>query len=111
MPRSPRTSAHSPVVDDDLIVRTWNIVAEEMWGLRSSEVVGRPFFDIDSGLPVEELRHQLETTNATNNLPGDVVVKAVNRRGRQVQLRVKFTPLHSSQRPGVVMLIEDVKTE
>ncbi len=97
------------VVDENYIVRTWNTVDEEMWGLRADEVVGQQFFDIDSGLPVAELRTQLEATQANPSITDDeVAVDAVNRRGRPVRLRIRFTKLHASHRLGVVMLIEDV---
>ena len=95
------------VVDDRQIVRTWNIVAEEMWGLRASEVIGRLFFDLDIGLPVDGFRHQLAVSMEHDGELDDIVVDAVNRRGRALRCRVRFTALASSDRPGVVMLIEE----
>ena len=96
------------VVDDKQIVRTWNLIAEEMWGLRATEVIGRVFFDLDIGLPVDGLRRQLDTASEHDGELDDVIVDAINRRGRAVQCRVRFTPLHGSERPAVVMLIEEV---
>ena len=96
------------VVDDQQKVRTWNIVAEEMWGLRAAEVIGHSVFDLDSGLPAEQLRRSLDATAKQDEETNDVVFDAVNRRGRTIRCRVKFTPLHSADQPGVVMLVEDV---
>ena len=36
-------------------VQTWNLQAEEMWGLRGEEVVGKNFLGLDIGLPIEML--------------------------------------------------------
>ncbi len=99
------------VVDEHHVVRTWNIVAEDMWGLRADEVVGQSLFDLDSGLPVEELRSQIavtrDSTDSTDSTE-DLLLDAVNRRGRRVRLRVRFTQLYANEGRGVVMLIEDV---
>jgi two-component system CheB/CheR fusion protein len=96
------------VVDENQLVRTWNVVAEDMWGLRAKEVIGQSLFDLDIGLPVEDLRHEIESNVDRPEGIGDIVIDAVNRRGRSVRCRVRFTALHSAERPGVVMLMEDV---
>ncbi|MCL1469043.1 PAS domain-containing protein [Argonema galeatum] len=44
------------VLDTRLGVQLWNNTAEDLWGLRSDEAIGRFFFDLDIGLPVEQLR-------------------------------------------------------
>jgi two-component system CheB/CheR fusion protein len=95
------------VVDDERMVRTWNVVAEEMWGLHADEVVGRSLFGLDSGLPVEQLRAGIDFGMRHPESVGDLVLGAMNRRGRAVRCRVKFTRLHSAERPGIVMLIEE----
>ncbi|WP_448205793.1 CheR family methyltransferase [Azospirillum sp. sgz302134] len=48
------------VLDQDLSVRSWNRWGENMWGLRSEEVQGEAFLDLDIGLPVQKLRGDLE---------------------------------------------------
>ena len=96
------------VVDDKRIVRTWNLIAEEMWGLRADEVVGRPLLELDSGLPVDQIRSHLEFGAIMDSPADEIVVDATNRRGRPVRCRVRFAPLQSAERPGVVMLIENV---
>ena len=96
------------VLDSDLTVRTWNAGAEEMWGLRADEVIGQPFFDLDIGLPVDKLRLQIDATGSDRVDADDMVVAAVNRRGRAVQCRVRFAQLAGSHRAGVVLLMEEV---
>jgi two-component system, chemotaxis family, CheB/CheR fusion protein len=96
------------VVDERQIVRIWNVAAEETWGMRSDEVVGRALFDLDIGLPVDRLIGQLDTVTSPAGDMDDLVLDAVNRRGRKIRCRVRFTPLRNAERPGVVMLIEDV---
>lgn len=43
------------VVDADLVVSPWNDPAQQMWGLRSDEVVGKEFLGLDIGLRVQRL--------------------------------------------------------
>jgi PAS domain S-box-containing protein len=81
------------VVDRDLEILLWNARAEDLWGLRRDEVVGRNLLSLDIGLPVEQLRVPLRAalTSADNASESDV--QAVNRRGRQVVCRVSTMPL------------------
>ncbi len=98
------------VVDDQHIVRTWNAIAEDMWGLRGDEVVGRSLFDLDIGLPVEQLRQSIDAGLQQPEPVDSVVLDAINRRGRPVRCTIRFTRLHSAAQPGIVMLIEDRST-
>ena len=53
------------VLDSDLLVRSWNKGAEELWGLRADEVRQQPFFNLIFGLPTGEVRdlvHQCLTS-------------------------------------------------
>src|SRR5215831_310645 len=43
------------VIDPKLQVLAWNHRAEDLWGLRASEVQGRHLMNLDIGLPVEQL--------------------------------------------------------
>src|SRR3989449_7970257 len=47
------------VLDANLAVEVWNRQAEDLWGLRADEVRGKPFLNLDIGLPVEELKTPL----------------------------------------------------
>ncbi len=81
------------VVGPDRKVRLWNSRAEDLWGLREEEVRGVDFMDIDTGLPVQELRHTLDACLARQVDGSEVTVDAVNRRGRRVRCQVTVNPL------------------
>ena len=98
------------VVDRDLQVRKWSRRAEDMWGLRSDEVVQRNFLNLDIGLPVDRLRAPIRACLAGEAEFLDLSLDATNRRGRPVQVRVSCTPLrlNSSGEPrGVILLMEE----
>jgi two-component system CheB/CheR fusion protein len=80
------------VVDRDLRVKMWNRRAEDLWGLRTEEVTGQHFLNLDIGLPLEMLRPLLR--GALGGETGEAQVDAVNRRGRPVAVRVVCTPLN-----------------
>jgi two-component system CheB/CheR fusion protein len=98
------------VVDDQHIVRTWNAIAEDVWGLRGEEVVGHSLFDLDIGLPVEQLRQSIDAGLQQPEPVDSLVLDAINRRGRPVRCTIRFTRLHSAAKPGIVMLIENRST-
>jgi two-component system CheB/CheR fusion protein len=100
------------VLDRDLRVQLWNRQAEELWGVRSEEVVGQPMLRLDIGLPVEQLAQPL-TECLTGKVGGfrETSVAATNRRGRSIRCRVICTPLiaeNGSPPDGVVILMEEV---
>ncbi|MGY1714526.1 CheR family methyltransferase [Geodermatophilus sp. SYSU D01106] len=97
------------VVDQDLRVLAWNAAAEDLWGLRQDEVVDQYLLNLDVGLPVSQL-HALLRRQVAGDGPAHetVVLQAVNRRGRAVQIRVTvsaFTP-GSGGRSGAVVLMD-----
>jgi two-component system CheB/CheR fusion protein len=79
------------VVDRELRVEMWNRRAEDLWGLRTGEVTGQHFLNLDIGLPFEQVRPLLRS--ALGGEAGEAVVDAVNRRGRAVTVRVACVPL------------------
>lgn len=81
------------VVDRDLRIRMWNRRAEDLWGLRTSEVVGQHFLNLDIGLPFEKLRPMLRGSLGEDGSSQEVSVDAINRRGRAVMVRVACAPL------------------
>lgn len=92
------------VVYKDLLVRVWNSWSEEEWGLRTDEVLGKNVFNLDIGLPVDELREPLRRLVAAEGYETRAL-EALNRRGRRVRLRVELTSLlFSGGRPGVMLL-------
>jgi two-component system CheB/CheR fusion protein len=83
------------VVDQDMRVRMWNRRAEDLWGLRSCEVLGQHFLNLDIGLPVDRLRPVVRSALGTSGSADEITVDAVNRRGRDVVVRVACTPLRN----------------
>jgi two-component system, chemotaxis family, CheB/CheR fusion protein len=97
------------VVDQDLRVSSWNRRAEDLWGLRAAEVIGQHFLNLDIGLPFEALRPLLRTASAPGGSAGEVILQAVNRRGRTITVRVVCTPLRDHRTPssdGAIVVME-----
>ncbi|MBO3742857.1 CheR family methyltransferase [Actinoplanes flavus] len=86
------------VVDADLRIRMWNRHAEDLWGLRSSEVIGQHFLNLDIGLPIDRVRPLLRGSLGAGGASAETKLDAVNRRGRAITVRVACTPLR--QRDG-----------
>ena len=70
------------VVDHQFGIQEWNHRAEDLWGLRSDEIMGQSLLNLDIGLPVEELREPLRRCLAGDAGDNQVVLSATNRRGR-----------------------------
>jgi two-component system CheB/CheR fusion protein len=92
-------------------VRKWSRRAEEMWGLRSDEVLHKNFLNLDIGLPVERLRAPIRACLAQDSEFLDLTLDATNRRGRPIQVRVSCTPLGpgpDKASRGVILLMEEL---
>lgn len=79
------------VKNGDTIV--WNDSAADLWGLRSDEVKGKHFLNLDIGLPVAELKPLLRACIAGESEPAEIDLPAMNRRGKKLLIRVRCTPL------------------
>ena len=95
------------VLDADLDVRVWNDRAADLWGVRSDEVVGEPFFDLDIGLPIKELRTMIRSVLRGKPTHDETVANAMTRRGRRIRCRVSATMLKGRGRAGGVVLVMD----
>ena len=96
------------VLDSDLLVRSWNKGAEELWGLRADEVRNQAFFNLVFGLPTGEVREIVQQCLATGRRTGPVKLAAVNRIGRSINCTVTCSPLKSDGAgEGAVLLMED----
>jgi two-component system CheB/CheR fusion protein len=85
------------VLNRDMAVRSWNRMAEDLWGLRSDEVETAHFLNLDIGLPVDELRQPIRAVLNGTSEGEELVVGAVNRRGRQIDCAVKVSPLRDGE--------------
>lgn len=98
------------VVNRELRVMIWSRRAEDLWGLRTEEVRGGNFLNLDIGLPVEQLRQPIRDCLAGEFDNHKIVVDALNRRGRTIQCQVACTPLQSELGiQGVIMLMEELE--
>ncbi len=97
------------VVNRDLIVDVWSGQAEDLWGLRESEAVGRHLLNLDSGLPGDQLKNPIRAVLAGSPRE-ELTVEAINRRGRSIGLRITATPLLSGDRmAGALLLLEPLE--
>jgi two-component system CheB/CheR fusion protein len=96
------------VLNPELRVRAWNSQAQELWGLRPEETVGQHFLNLDIGLPTDQLRSLIRRTLAGEDGPHEAVVAAVNRRGRNLDVRVLSSALRSrtDDTTGVILTME-----
>ncbi|HYM50967.1 MAG TPA: CheR family methyltransferase [Candidatus Limnocylindrales bacterium] len=97
-------------LDHDLRVALWNHRAEDLWGLRSGEVVGHPLLGLDIGLPVGQLTEPIRQCLRGQDGFTQVTLEAVNRRGRAVRVQVQCSqmPTVDPERPGVIVMMEEL---
>ncbi|WP_017719999.1 CheR family methyltransferase [Kamptonema formosum] len=98
------------VLDDKLSIHLWNGQAEDLWGVRAEEVQGHFFLNLDTGLPVAQLRDIIRTCQAGTAQYQELIVGAVNRRGKSIRCRVSCTPLIGMPRAPlwVIVLMEEI---
>lgn len=98
------------VLDRDQRVQIWNGKARELWGLTAAEAEDEDLMALDIGLPVEKLRQQINDTLTGGSAREEMVLEAINRRGKTFQCRVTFLPLGSGgdgDVSAVIMMMED----
>ena len=96
------------VLDADMRVLVWNRRAEDLWGLRQEESVGQHFLNLDIGLPTGQLRPLIRRALAGEAGPHEMVLPAVNRRGRTILIRVAGSSLSGADgsATGAILLME-----
>src|SRR4051794_21280152 len=98
------------VVDGELRVQVWNQRMEDLWGVRTDEAVGNFLFNLDIGLPVEDLRPTLRRVLSEDSANQPVqLLRAINRRGRNIGLQVTISPLRQETEPattGAIILMD-----
>jgi two-component system, chemotaxis family, CheB/CheR fusion protein len=101
--------AAAVVVDNDLKVTVWNSRAQELWGMRAEEAQGKPLLNLDIGVPVNELRAAVRPVLSAETEHREVVIEAVNRRGKAIRCRISCTPLVvQGERRGAILLMDEV---
>lgn len=96
------------VVDREMKVILWNRECEELWGPRADETIGARLSSLDIGLPLEGVRSLIGNAFVDPESSGEVVVEAVNRRGRPTRVRVTCTAFRSAEKTdgGALLLME-----
>ena len=98
------------VLDHELRVLAWNHRAGDLWGLRTDEVRGKHFLNLDIGLPVLQLTQPIRAC-LNDNDRRETVVDATNRRGKPVAIRVVCSRLVGATDggpPGVILIMREV---
>jgi two-component system CheB/CheR fusion protein len=98
------------VLDRDLKVQVWNRQSEDLWGLRTDEVVGRNFLNLDIGLPVDQLLSCLRGALAGETQHSELRLTARNRRGKSIDVSVSCTPLRAgvaAEPRGAILLVAE----
>ncbi|WP_153035546.1 CheR family methyltransferase [Amycolatopsis sp. YIM 10] len=100
------------VTDTEMRVTAWNRGAEDLWGIRSEEAVGQHLLNLDIGLPVAELRPSVRAALQDARFREVLTLKAVNRRGRTISLRLHCGSLHNPDNEirGVILLMDPEET-
>lgn len=97
------------VVDSTMKVLAWNARAEDLWGVRTDEAIGSHLFDLDIGLPLDSLRQPIrEQLDSEPPESASTTMKAVNRRGRAIEVKVTLTHLEQQTASPAAMLVMDV---
>ncbi len=100
------------VLDKTMHVQVWNERAADLWGMRSDEVIGKSFFDLDIGLPAEQLRALVGAGAGGSAIRDELVVDATTRKGRHIRCRVIAHALGDGNAPtGVVVVMEQLKPD
>jgi two-component system CheB/CheR fusion protein len=101
------------VLDRDQSIQLWNGSAAELWGLADREVLSEHFLSLDIGFPVERLKGPIRDALAEEGKSTDLIVDAVNRRGRSFRCRTQVMPLVDSngQNYGAILLMAEAGAE
>jgi two-component system CheB/CheR fusion protein len=105
------TSLRAGVAVLDMHIQIWNRPPQDLWGLRSEEAIGQHFLNPDIGLPVERLRSNVRRAVAEGGDGFEQRLTAINRFGREVEVRVVGTALRRNG-DGVrgAILVMEVET-
>jgi two-component system, chemotaxis family, CheB/CheR fusion protein len=97
------------VVDAEQRVQAWNDRSEDLWGLRSDEVIGKHLMNLDIGLPTDQLRTPIRQCQAGEAPVGRISLQATNRRGRAIRLAVSCSPFALGGNPswGTMITMEE----
>jgi two-component system CheB/CheR fusion protein len=100
------------VLDRSGRIQVWNERAADLWGVSTEEVLGSSFFDLDIGLPTDELKSLVRQGTGGDPRHAELTVAATTRRGRQIRCRVIAHTLGDGEAPaGVVVVMEELQAD
>ncbi len=97
------------VLDTSFNILIWNHAVEDMWGLHQEEVINKSWFSLDIGLPVEQLRVSIRDILSSKKKFQEILINGTNRRGKQIQCYIAFSPLISDNIEGIIMMMTDLE--
>ncbi len=101
------------VIDAEMRIKAWNRGAEDLWGVRREEAEGIHLLNLDIGLPVAEIRPVVREALSDPVYYGELMLDAINRRGRAAVVRLLCSSLRSSngESHGALLMMEETKPE
>ncbi|MEH2338143.1 CheR family methyltransferase [Nostoc sp.] len=96
------------VIDNNFNILIWNYMVEDLWGLRTDEVLTKSIFVLDIGLPIEQLRSLIRDSLSGKKQFQEIILNATNRRGRQIKCYLAITPLLDISIQGAVLMMVDI---
>ncbi|MFO0141654.1 MAG: CheR family methyltransferase [Aphanizomenon sp.] len=97
------------VLDSSFNILIWNQTVEDMWGLRTDEVMNKSWFSLDIGLPVEQLRNPIRDIMSCKKKFQEIIINANNRRGKKIQCYLACSPLMNGTVEGVIIMMTDIE--
>lgn len=79
-------------------------------GVSSEETVGRQFFDLDTGLPVDDLRSAVERCRNGSEERIEHMLDAMDRRGKTITVRAVMRPLRREEATDGILIAMNVVT-
>jgi two-component system CheB/CheR fusion protein len=96
------------VLNSDFQTQVWNRKSEDLWGVRSEEVRGKNFLNLDIGLPVQKLTQPIRSCLNGEAEEVELVLDCTNRRGKPIKCAVTCIPLTGSDGArGVILCVEE----
>jgi len=97
------------VMDSNFNILIWNHTVEDMWGLRSDEVMNKSWFSLDIGLPVEQLRNPIRDIISGKKKFQEILLNATNRRGKKIQCYIACSPIINETIQGIIIMMTDIE--
>jgi two-component system, chemotaxis family, CheB/CheR fusion protein len=98
------------VVDRETRVIAWNRGSEDLWGVRADETIGKPLAQLDIGISMDALKPLIGNAFVDPDAVGETSVDAVNRRGRNITVRVTCSSFRAAEGAvsGALLLMAEI---